>query len=80
MEERYCKICSLSEVEDEYHLLYSCPALQTERSQFYVNHIDNIATFMLLDDAAKTFLLGEDMIIAMGTWIEVVLNKHRSLV
>ncbi len=41
-EHRFCRVCNLGAVEDEYHFLYSCPLLQTERSKFYVDHISDI--------------------------------------
>ena len=80
-EGRYCRVCNLSEVEDEYHFLYLCPLLQTERSRLYVNHIDNIEQFMLLGDAEKTkFLLSDEKIKEMGAWIEELFNKRRNIV
>ncbi len=46
-EHRYCGVCNLDAVKDEYHFLYSCPLLQPERSRFYVDHISNLEEFML---------------------------------
>ena len=80
-EKRYCRVCNLPVVEDEYHFLYSCPLLQAERSKFYVDHISDFETFILLDDASKTrLLLGEDMIKHMGEWLEIMYFKRRSIV
>ena len=80
-DKRYCRVCNLNVVEDEYHFLYSCPLLQTERSKFYLDHITDFQGFILLPDAAKTkFLLGDDMIKLMGEWIEIMYKKRRSIV
>ena len=67
-------------VEVEYHLLYSCPSLQLERSSFYVESINDSASFMLMSDADKTrFLLTEEMIKCMGLYLETIMSKRRSI-
>ncbi len=66
--------------EDEYHL-YTCPLLQTERTNFYKDHIADIGTFMMLSDVEKTkFLLNEEIIKAMGAWVEALYKKRRSII
>ncbi len=37
-------------MEDEYHILFSGPVLQTERSSFYVKHVQALNEVMLLPD------------------------------
>ena len=79
--ERFCKVCNLTVVEDEYHFLYSCPLLQLERSAFYSDHIVDLGTFMLNDDAMKTrFLLSKDMIKKTGKYVEEIYRKRRNII
>ena len=79
-DERFCKVCGLNRVEDEYHFLFSCPLLQLERSSFYLEAISDIEGFMLKSDAEKTkFLLSEDMIKMMGNYVETIFKKRRSI-
>ena len=35
-EKRFCTICNIDLVEDEYHFLFTCIAYQRERSLFYM--------------------------------------------
>ena len=77
-ENRLCRVCNLSEVEDEYHFLYSCPTLQTERSSFYVEHVSE---FMLKPEPDKTrWLLSAEKIKATGEWVERMYNKRKSVI
>ncbi len=78
--ERFCKVCNLPVVEDEYHFLYSCPLLQTERTKFYADHISDIGEFMLYTDAEKTkFLFSNEMIKCFGIYVEELYKKCRKI-
>lgn len=51
-EERICKLCS-SEVEDEFHFLMKCSALQNQRDVFFNNVTSVVPSFSNLNDVEK---------------------------
>ena len=76
----YCRICNLGLVENEFHFLFTCAALQDVRSAFYVNNIEDIESFMLVDDAAKVYYLCQrDKIRKFAKYIECLYRKRRSI-
>ena len=80
-EQRFCKICNVpGAIEDEYHFLFSCAPLQFVRSMFYVNHVPDIAEFMLLTDHLKVrHLLTKDKVKAFAEWVVNMVDTHRAL-
>ena len=78
--ERYCKVCNLNKVEDEYHFLFSCPLYQTERSNFYVDYVTDVGQFMILQDEEKvTWLLSEDKIKHTSCFLQTLYDKRRCI-
>ena len=79
---RFCKICNVPRtVEDEYHFLFDCAPLQYERSMFYVNHIENVEEFMLLNDHMKVkYLLTKDMVKCFAEWVVAMFDKRKSII
>ena len=78
LEDRTCKVCNLPRIEDESHFLFSCAALQAERSAFYVEALDDIGEFMLSDDCNKiALLLQPDYIKKFGRFVELILRKRQ---
>ena len=79
-EERFCRTCNLNLVEDEFHFLFTCAALQDIRSAFYVNNIDDIEEFMLVGDADKVYYLCQkSRIRTFAAYITSLYRKRRSL-
>ena len=67
-------------IEDECHFLFACPALQLKRSQFYVDYIDDLESFMMLRDEDKIkFMLQKDYIKKIGSYWESIVTKIRSI-
>ena len=78
--ERFCKICNLNVIEDEFHFLFSCPPYQLERSDYYVNCVPEIGDFMLKEDASKlAWILSEDNIRNTAKYVERIYDKRRSI-
>ncbi len=78
--ERICAICNTGVVEDEYHFLYSCVPLQTDRSAFYVQYVTDLPAFMLIPDAFKVrWLLSKDMIKQFPDLLEALYFKRRHI-
>ena len=78
VEDRTCKVCNLNRIEDESHFLFSCPALQIERSSFHVDTIEDIGTFMLLSDTDKiSLLLQPGYIKKISRYVENILRKRQ---
>ena len=79
-EDRLCIVCNENKIEDEYHFLFSCVPLQTERSLFYAKHVQDIGTFMLWSDAVKVrYLSSKQMIKQFAEYVEALYFKLRSI-
>ncbi len=78
--ERFCTICNLNLVEDEYHFLFTCIAYQRECSWFYVQSVPIIGEFMLWPDSYKVkWLLQEEKIKEFGQFVETLYYKRRQI-
>ena len=49
----FCKVCNSDRVDDIYHGLLFCASLQKECAVFYLKHIKDMGSFMLLLDNEK---------------------------
>ena len=79
-DQRLCKICNLNLIEDEFHFLFDCIAYQLERSNYYVDNIVDIETFMLSTDQAKlAWMLQEDNIRTTGAFVNTLFRKRRDI-
>ena len=78
-EERYCKVCNLQVVENEFHFIFSCPMYQLERSIYYVDHVPGIGEFMLPDEGKLAYMLSKDNIRATGRLINQIFDKRRTI-
>ncbi len=75
LEECFCRTCNLKVVEDEFHFLFSCSALQDIRSTFYVENISDIESFMLMSDADKVYYLCQKS--RIRTFASYIANLYR---
>ena len=79
-EERVCTVCGSQQIEDEYHVLYSCVALKPVRKAFYREYIPNYKGFKKLENRVKTKILMEaEMIKNTGFFIEQMFKKRRDI-
>ena len=79
---RFCKICNVhGALEDEYHFLFSCAPLQYICSMYYVNHVPDIAEFMLLNDHMKVrYLLTKERVKSFAERLVVMVDARRVLI
>ena len=53
---------------------------QTERTKFYVEHVPDIGSFMLMDDADKVmWMMSEKKIKQTSDFIQLLYDKRRSI-
>ncbi len=77
---RFCTVCKTRKVEDEYHFLFSCRALQEERSAYYLENIDDFAEFILLPDYEKVkLMLSKTFIKSTSKFVEAIFRKRRTI-
>ena len=78
--ERLCKVCNTINVEDEFHFLFSCCMYQRERSNYYVENIENIEDFMLMEDGDKVrYMLQKEHVKNTGAFIKAIYHKRRQI-
>ena len=60
-EERYCRLCNLYQVEDEFHFIMSCSVYSEHREQLFQQIKDFVPSFDILPLSEKfVFLMGAD--------------------
>ena len=75
-EERYCKVCNLSAVE-ELHNHFSCPLLQAVQSNMYVKHIHNFEYLILINDEDEVrFLLKQENVKSFSNMVEAFMPRE----
>ena len=75
---RYCKVCNSGRAETEYHYLFSCDKLKVERSTAYLECVDDIGHFMVIQDCEKVrYLLAPEKIKGFGNMVENLFDKRR---
>ena len=79
-EDRTCKVCNLNRIEDESHFLFCCGPLQLKRSSFYIEAIDYVDEFLLMNDVEQiAMLLQPDYIKKFGYYVAAILRKRQSI-
>ena len=78
VEERICKLCTSNAVEDTYHFMFSCTALQDTRDRA----IDQLNIDMNLINAPDMLntLLNKENILNCGKYVEMLYRKRQSIV
>ena len=78
---RYCKVCNCGSAEMEYHFMFSCDTLKVERAQGYLDSVDDIGHFMVIQDSEKIrYLLGPEKVKGLGNLMESMFDRrHQSL-
>ena len=78
---RVCKVCNTQCVEDEFHFLFSCCMYQMERSAYYLENIEEIGNFMLLNDPDKVkYMLDKEHIKGTGAYVvNAIFQKRRQI-
>ena len=78
LEDRLCKLCNLKEIEDSYHFMFSCPALNDTR-QAIKNQLD-----INLDNTSNpeklSLLLDKQNINLCGKFIESLYRARQNIV
>ncbi len=73
-------MCNLDRVEDESHFLFSCAPLQLERSSFYLEVIDDVGEFLMMEDTEKiAMLIQPEYVKKFGRYVESILRKRQSI-
>ncbi len=58
---RFCKLCNINVVGDEYHLLLECPFLSETRKlylpRYYIQHINMIKFNMIMTSTSRPLML-----------------------
>lgn len=70
-EARYCKICNLCMIEDEYHFLLICPAYRNIRMEYlplYYNHWPNLNKMYNILKAKTNYLLKKLALYLYNAW------------
>ena len=71
-------MCNSGKAENEYHYLFSCDKLKLERSQAYLECVDDIAHFMVIQGCEKVkYLLAPEKVKGFGNMVESLFDKRR---
>ena len=78
VDKRICKLCTSNDIEDTYHFMFKCPALQNIRNRT-INQL-NIPLDEHQDKDKLRNLLNKNNILSCGKLVEALYRERQNIV